>query len=125
MYFRVELTNRCGVLIPESRRRREDWLWGRVSLANLGPAERKVRALQLHAPRTNGHAPYALLYKPEFVAIAGHSFTFSGLERARIGGQTAWVQQCWACAYADDTAYMRWIRSLHQVPPWAVLLGTN
>jgi hypothetical protein len=125
VYFRVELTHRCGVLIPESRRRREDWLWGRIGLAHLGPAARKVRALELNAPRTNGHAPYARLYKPEFLAIAGHSFTFGGLERASIGGQTAWVQQCWACVYADDTQHMRWIRSLAQVPAWAVLLGTN
>jgi hypothetical protein len=123
VYFRVELTHRCGVHIAEDRRRREDWLWGRVALANLGPANRKVRALELHAPRTVSHEPYARLYKPEFVAITGHSFTFSGLERATVAGQTAWVAQCWACVYADDTHYMRWIRSLDKVPAWAVLLG--
>jgi hypothetical protein len=124
VYFRVELTHRCGVLIGEDRRRREDWLWGRVGLANIGRGDRKVRALELHPPRTNGYAPYARLYKPEFVAITGRSFTFSGLERASIGGQVAWVQQCWACVYTDDIEYMRWIRSLDKVPTWAVLLGT-
>jgi hypothetical protein len=123
VYFRVELTHRCGVPIPEERRRREDWLWGRVGLANVGPVHRKVRALELHPPRANGHVPYARLYKPEFVAITGRSFTFSGLERARIGGQTAWVAQCWACAYADDSQYMHWIRSLDKPPSWAVGLG--
>ncbi len=123
MYFRVELTHRCGVLVPETRRRREDWLWGRVGLASAGPLDRKVRVLELHPPRSNGHAPYARLYKPEFVAISGRSFTFAGLERATIDGQTAWVQQCWACVYADDAAFMRWIRSLDKAPEWAVLLG--
>lgn len=123
MYFRVELTHRCGVLIPENRRRREDWLFGRVSLAHVGPGERKVRALELHAPRTNGRAPYAWLYKPEFIGITGRSITFSGLERASLGGQTAWVQQCWACVYADDAAFMAWVRALDAIPQWAVLLG--
>ena len=95
-----------------------------MALASVGPAHRKIRALELHPPRTEGHTPYARLYKPEFVAITGRSFTFSGLERATIGGQTAWVAQGWACAYADDTQYMRWIRSLDKIPAWAVLLGT-
>ena len=108
--------------IAEDGRRREDWLFGRVGLANVGAGERKVRALELDPPRVNHQAPYARLYKPEFVAITGRSFTFSGLERASIGGQTAWVQQCWACVYADDGDYMRWVRSLDRIPPWAVLL---
>ena len=94
-----------------------------MALASLGPAQPKVRALELHPPRSYGHAPYARLYKPDFVAITGRSFTFSGLERATIGGQTAWVAQCWACVYADNTQYRRWIRSRDRVPPWAVLLG--
>lgn len=122
MYFRVELTHRCGVLIPDGRRRREDWLFGRVGLSNVGPSERKVRALVLHPPRVNHHAPYAWLYKPEFIAITGRSLTFSGLERVRIGGQTAWVQQCWECVYADDLTFTRWVQSLDKIPEWAVLL---
>ncbi len=123
MYYRVELTHRCGVPIAQDRRRREDWLWGRMALAHVGPANRTVRALELHPPRTNGPKPYARLYKPEFVEITGRSFTFSGLERVIIDGQTAWVAQGWACVYADDSQYMRWIRSLDRVPAWAVLLG--
>jgi hypothetical protein len=123
VYFRVELTHRCGVPVAQDRRRREDWLWGRVDLANVGPMHRTVRALELHPPRTNGQMPYARLYKPEFAAITARSFTFNGLERARIDGLTAWVAQGWCCVYADDTQYMHWISSLERVPAWAVGLG--
>ena len=123
MYFRVELTHRSGVLIPQDRRRREDWLFGRVGLSSHGKEPRTVRALELHPPRANGHVPYAWLYKPEFIAITGRSFTFSGLERARINGQTAWVQQCWHCMYADDAQFEHWVRSLDKVPDWVVLVS--
>ena len=110
------------MLIPQQRRRREDWLFGRVGLSNHGQGNRSVRALELHPPRVNGHAPYAWLYKPEFIAISGRSFTFSGLERATVNGQAAWVQQCWHCAYADDLQFERWVRSLEKVPEWVVLV---
>lgn len=111
------------MLIPEDRRRREDWLFGRVGLSNHGKQQRSVRALELHPPRANGHAPYAWLYKPEFIAITGSSFTFCGLERASINGQTAWVQQCWRCVYTDDGQFEKWVRSLDKVPDWVVLVS--
>ena len=122
MYFQIELTHRSGVPIPENKRRREDLLFGRVGLANHGKFNRSVRVLELHPPRTNGHAAYAWLYKPEFIALTGRSFTFAGLERARINGQSIWVQQCWHCVYTDDTQFERWVRSLEKVPDWVVLV---
>lgn len=122
MYFQIELTHRRGALIPEARRQREDLLFGRVGLANHARLHRSVKVLELHPPRTNGHAPYAWLYKPEFTALTGRSFTFCGLERARIDGHTIWVQQCWHCVYTDDTQFERWVRSLEKVPSWVVLI---
>lgn len=122
MYFRVELTHRIGVRIQPDHRRREDWLFGRLGLAQVGKSQRKVRALELIAPRVNGSVPYACLYKPEFLSISSRSISFSGLERTSVHDQTAWVQQCWLCVYSSDTEYMHWIRSLSEVPEWAVLL---
>jgi hypothetical protein len=81
-----------------------------------------VRALELTPPRVSYKAPIAWLYKPEFLSLSGRSITFSGLERAIIDGKTAWVQQCWACVYADDGEFTRWAKSLSQVPAWAALL---
>lgn len=122
MYFRVELTHHCGVLIAPAQLRREDWLFGRVAVTQVGQQHRMVKALELHPPRVSRNAPMAWLYKPEFLTLSGRSITFSGLEKASIHGNTAWVQQCWACVYADDGDFMRWARSLPQLPSWAVLL---
>ena len=70
MYFQIELTHRCGVLIPEGSRKREDWLFGRVGLANPASSTAASRCWSC-IRRARTARPYAWVFKPEFIALTG------------------------------------------------------